>query len=123
MADLGFTCSVATVAGGGGGGGGTTDALRRTLIRTGEVFASNTPLDINSPGPGWVTAGVDVLFANSAEFVNKIQVFHNGAIQLTATSASTNNDVYFVTASGTVAFEYEIRLNDVVQIWGVIASG
>ncbi len=97
--------------------------LRRTLSRTGSQVAADTPIDINAPGAGWVTAGVDVLFADSGEFVETIQVFHNGVLQLSAEGAGDDNDVYFVSASGTVAFEYKIKKNDVVQVWGVTASG
>lgn len=111
------TVDPSTVAGGGG------QPLRRVLQRTGGQLAADTPIDINAPGAGWVTAGVDVLFADSSEFVEKIQVFHNGVLQLSAEAAIDNNDVYFVGASGTVAFEYTIKKNDVVQVWGVTASG
>jgi hypothetical protein len=97
--------------------------LRRVLQRTGGQLAADTPIDVNAPGPGWVTAGVDVLFADSSEFVEEIQVFHNGVLQLSAEASIDNNDVYFVAASGTIAFEFKIKLNDVVQVWGVTASG
>ena len=97
--------------------------LRRVLQRTGGQLAADTPIDVNAPGPGWVTAGVDVLFADSSEFVEKIQVFQNGVLQLSAEASIDNNDVYFVAASGTIAFESKIRKNDVVQVWGVTASG
>lgn len=97
--------------------------LRRVLQRTGGQLAADTPIDINVPGPGWVTSGVDVFFANSSEFVEDKQVFHNGVLQLAAEAAIDDNDVYFVSASGTLAFEYRIKTNDVVQVWGVTASG
>jgi len=102
-------------------GGGSP--LRRVINRTGSTIVADTPIDINSPGAGWVTAGVDVLFADSSEFVEKVQVFHNGVLQLSATDGTADNDVYFVSASGTIAFETKIRKNDVVQVWGVTTSG
>jgi hypothetical protein len=97
--------------------------LRRVLQRTGGNVAADTPIDINVPGPGWVTSGVDVFFADSSEFVEEKQVFHNGVLQLSAEAAIDDNDVYFVSASGTIAFEYRLKTNDVVQVWGVTASG
>jgi hypothetical protein len=111
------TVDPSTVAGGGG------QPLRRVLYRTGGQVAKDTPIDINAPGAGWTTAGVDVLFSDGTDFVETIQVFHNGVLQLAGESSGDDNDVYFVAASGTIAFEDKIKKNDVVQVWGVTASG
>ena len=104
-------------------GGASGQPLRRVLQRTGGQVPADTPIDINAPGPGWVTSGVDVFFADSSEFIEEKQVFHNGVLQLSAAAAIDDNDVYFVEASGTIAFEYRIKTNDIVQVWGVTASG
>jgi hypothetical protein len=111
------TVDPSTVAGGGG------QPLRRVLVRTGGQVSKNTTIDINAPGPGWTTAGVDVFWADGTEFVEKIQVFHNGVLELSGEDAVSDNDVYFVASSGSLAFEHRIKKNDVVQVWGVTASG
>ncbi len=93
------------------------DIQRRVLIRTGGCFEQNTVLDITDPGAGWVVLGDSVTFSGSEEFTELTQVFRNGVIQLTAESATDNNDVYFVAVSGSIGFEYNIQTNDVVQVW------
>jgi hypothetical protein len=74
-------------------------------------------IDITNPGSGWVTFGDSITLSGSAELTELTQVYRNGVIQLTAASASDNNDVYFVAASGSIAFEYKLHTNDVVQVW------
>lgn len=115
MAELSLSCpkSVATTATDVTG----VDIQRRVLVRTGGFFEQNTVLDITNPGAGWVAFGDSVTWSGSTEFVELTQVFKDGIIQLTAESASDNNDVYFVAASGSIAFEYNIQTNDVVQVW------
>jgi hypothetical protein len=115
MARLSLTCrqtvtSTAT-------GGGAVEVDRRVLVRTGGHIDANTTIDINDPGPGWTLLGVPVTFSGSTEFTESTQVYRNGEIQLTGASASTNNDVYFVAVSGSIAFEMKLHTNDVVQVW------
>jgi hypothetical protein len=97
--------------------GGAVEVDRRVLVRTGGQLFANTVIDINAPGPGWALLGVPVTFSGAAEFTDTTQVYRNGEIQLTGASASTDNDVYFVAASGSIAFEMKIHTNDVVQVW------
>lgn len=104
-----------------GTGGGAP--IRRVLCRTGGQVPANTPIDINNPGPGWETAGVDVFFADGTEFAEEHRTYLNGMIQFASPSAVDDNDVYFVAASGTIAFESRLKKNDVVQVWGVTSSG
>ncbi|KKM70062.1 hypothetical protein LCGC14_1444490 [marine sediment metagenome] len=114
MARLSLTCrqavSTATT-------GGSVEVDRRVLVRTGGQIPANAIIDINNPGPGWALLGVPVTFSGSTEFTESTQVYRNGEIQLTGASASDDNDVYFVAASGSIAFEYNIQTNDVVQVW------
>jgi len=93
------------------------DIQKRVLVRTGGCFEQNTVLDITNPGDGWVVFGDPITFSGSSEFTELTQVFRNGIHQLTAGSASDNNDVYFVSASGSIAFEMNVQTNDVVQVW------
>lgn len=104
------------------GAGGAVDVQRRILIRTAGSFDADTTLDILAPGPGWIVFGDDVTFSGATEFTEQTQVFRNGEIQLTGLSASDDNDVYFVSANGSIAFEYPIITNDVVQIWKFVAT-
>lgn len=93
------------------------DIQRRVLVRTGGHVDANTTIDITNPGSGWATFGDSVTLSGAEEFTDLTQIFRNGVIQLTAASASDNNDVYFVAASGSIAFEYKLHTNDVVQVW------
>ena len=95
----------------------SVDVLRRILIRTGGKFDADTTLDITDPGEGWVVFGDSITWSDSNEFVELTQLYRNGIIQLTASGATDDNDVYFVAASGSIAFEYKLQTNDVVQVW------
>ncbi len=114
MAELSLSCPRAASSTAGATG---VDVQRQILIRTGGCFEQNTVLDITSPGVGWANFGDSVTFSGATDFVELTQVFRNGVIQLTAESATDNNDVYFVATSGSIAFEYNIQTNDVVQVW------
>jgi hypothetical protein len=118
MAELGITCPTSSAAGGVGSG---VDIDKLSLIRTGEYFPANTSLDINAPGSGWASLGGPVFFS-STEFMEVTQVYRNGVLQLPAPNSSANNDVYFVTESGTIAFEYDVRNLDVIQVWNFTAT-
>lgn len=111
------TVDQSTVSNGGG------EPLRRVLVHTGPGLPQDTTIDVNNPGPGWTTAGVDVLWADSTQFVEQTKIYHNGVLQLAGQDATDDNDVYFVASSGSLAFEYRIKKNDVIQVWGVTASG
>jgi len=93
------------------------DIQRRGLIRTTGNVAANTTIDITDPGEGWVVFGDSVTFSGSEDFTELTQIFRNGVIQLTAASSGDDNDVYFVSASGNIAFEHKLHTNDVVQVW------
>ncbi len=115
MAELSLSCprSASSTAAAATG----VDVQRQILIRTGGCFEQNTVLDITAPGVGWANFGDSVTFSGATDFVELTQVFRNGVIQLTAESATDNNDVYFVATSGSIAFEYNVQTNDVVQVW------
>lgn len=116
MAELSLTCPP-TSSTGGGGSGGTVEIDKLALIRTGGPLSADTPLDINDPGSGWVSIGGPVLFSGPQEFVEQIQTFRNGVLQLPGESSGDDYDVYFVSASGTIAFENNVHKHDVVQVW------
>jgi hypothetical protein len=115
MAQLSLICRQAAST--ATGTGGSVEVNRRVLVRTGGQVVANTAIDINDPGSGWALLGVPVTFSGSTEFTEFTQVFRNGEIQLTGASAGADNDVYFVAASGSIAFEMKIHTNDVVQVW------
>ncbi len=114
MAELSLSCPRAASSTASATG---VDVQRQILIRTGGCFEQNTVLDITDPGAGWVNLGDSVTFSGATDFTELTQVYRNGVIQLTAESATDNNDVYFVATSGSIAFEYNIQTNDVVQVW------
>jgi len=115
MAELTLSCpKVASTAAAAVTG---VDIQRRVLIRTGGPLIQDTVVDITDPGDGWVVFGDSVTFSGATEFTELTQVFRNGEIQLTAESSADDNDVYFVAVSGSIAFEYNIVRNDVVQVW------
>ncbi len=117
MAELGFSCPSTTSTGAAAG----VEVGKVSLVRTGGTFAANTPLDINDPGSGWTATGNSVFFSAS-EFVEVTQVYRNGILQLPGLDSSADNDVYFVAASGTMAFEYDVTPFDVLQIWNFTAT-
>lgn len=90
---------------------------RRILIRTGGPVPQNTTIDTLDPGDGWVTFGDQTTFSGATDFTELTQIYRNGMHQLTGESASDDNDVYFVSISGSLAFEHVVALNDIVQIW------
>ena len=120
MAELSITCPVTTAV---VETGGFAEVRRRVLVRTGGNFGANTTLDIGSPGAGWVAFGDAVTFSGATDFVENTQVFRNGVIQLTGENASSDNDLYFVAPSGSIAFEYHLVENDIIQIWKFVGSG
>jgi len=115
MAELSITCPSQTT--GNTGGGGAIGIEKISLIRIGGCFEANTPFDINNPGLDWAVFGGPVLISGSQEFVEQIQTYKNGILQLPGESSSDDFDVYFVSASGTIAFESNIQTHDVVQVW------
>ncbi len=117
MAELGFTCKSTSSA----DTSATVDVDKLSLVRTGSSFPANTPLDINNPGPDWASTGGPVFFS-STEFMEVTQVFRNGLIQLPGIDSNANNDIYFVATSGTMAFEYDVRNLDVIQVWNFTTS-
>jgi len=116
MAELTITCPSSSANGSGGAAAGI-DIQKQVLVRTGGHFEKNTVLDITSPGAGWASLGDVVTFSGSDEFTDLTQVYLNGIQQLTAASASDNNDVYFVSTSGNIAFEMHLQGSDILQFW------
>jgi hypothetical protein len=116
MAELTITCPAAASSATGAAATGV-DVQRRILIRTGSQLPQNTVIDVLDPGDGWVVFGDETTFSGATDFTELTQVYRNGIIQLTGESASDDNDVYFVSASGSIAFEYNLVHNDVVQVW------
>lgn len=98
---------------------GTTAAAqeiqKRILIRTGSQVAENTTIDIQSPGAGWSVFGDAIVIPTSGTFVENVQAFTNGVLQLNGPDSAANHDVYFVASGTSIAYEYKIRTNDVLQ--------
>ncbi len=99
--------------------GTQTDALcpdKRILIRTGGTVTENTTIDIESPGAGWTVYGDSLDIVTSGTFIENVEVYTNGLLQLNGVDDAANNDVYFVASGTSIAFEYKIKTNDVLQI-------
>lgn len=93
------------------------EIAKAKLIRTGGNFLADTTLDLSSLGAGWVLSGDSISWDDGTDFVENVSVFVNGMLQLPGIDSSADNDVYFVAAPSQLAFEYNIRKNDVIQIW------
>lgn len=120
MAELGFTCPASTTS----AGTGTIELDKRSLIRTGGCFEADTPLSLETPGPGWSVSGDEITYSGGSEFTGTSQVFYNGSLLQSAATSGTGCDVYFVSASGsTIAFGFNIDTNDSIQVWKFAASG
>lgn len=87
------------------------------LVRTGGQVNENTTIDISAPGAGWTVTGDAIVWADATDFVENVSVFHNGILQLPGASSVDDNDVYFVSTPDSLAFEFKIRTNDVLQVW------
>lgn len=113
MAELSLTylASAATAA------SGVADVAKRVLVRTGGPIVRDTTIDIINPGGGWAVSGDAMVFSTATEFDTQAQVFLNGVLMFTAENAAADNDVYFVAPPGDIAFETNIDLHDIVQIW------
>lgn len=122
MADLSLTCAGSANVTVKFEGLAPLNILRRTLIRTGGPLEADTIIDIIDPGTGWVVEGDDITFSTATDFVEQTQVFRGGQMQLTAEGAGDDNDIYFVSASGNLAFETVIQTNDVIQFWKFVAE-
>lgn len=90
---------------------------KRKLVRTGGQLAADTTVDLSSPDSGWNAFGDSIVFVDANEFVEDVSVFHNGILQLPASGSGDDNDVYFVSSPDSLAFEFIIRTNDIVQVW------
>jgi hypothetical protein len=104
--------ALATVSGAAVG-----EVQKRRLIRTDGNITENTTIDIGSPGAGWTVEGDTISWTDSTDFFENVSVFHDGILQLVASGSGDDNDVYFVSTPDSLAFEFKIRRNDVIQIW------
>lgn len=93
------------------------EILKAKLIRTGGNITADTVIDISAPGAGWTVIGDTITWTDATDFVENVSVFYNGILQLPAASSSDDNDVYFSAAPDSLAFEFVIRRNDVIQVW------
>ncbi|KKN19212.1 hypothetical protein LCGC14_0948080 [marine sediment metagenome] len=114
MAELGITCPPASST---ATGAGNLDLEKLSLIRTGGRFDKNTTLDINNPGAGWTSIGGPIVISGATAFVEQVQTFRNGLIQLPGENSSFDYDVYFIAASGSIAFESDLYEQDIIQVW------
>ncbi|MBD3260971.1 MAG: hypothetical protein GF334_04715 [Candidatus Altiarchaeales archaeon] len=87
------------------------------LIRTGGNFGADTAVDLSSPGAGWTVSGDTIVWTDATDFVENVSVFVNGILQLPGADSSADNDVYFVGTPDQLAFEFNIKKNDVIQVW------
>jgi len=92
---------------------------RQVLVRTGGQLAANTTIDLSAPDAGWTSSGDTVSWVSSDHFLDQIQIYLNGVLQLTGVDSAADNDVYFVANPDQMAFEFIIKENDIVQVWYV----
>jgi len=92
---------------------------RQVLVRTGGQLAANTTIDLSAPDSGWTSTGDVVSWVSVDHFIDQTQVYLNGILQLTASGAGDDNDVYFISNPDGFAFEFIIKENDIVQVWQI----
>ena len=77
----------------------------------GSPVSADTPINIsaftNPDGLGFGTS--------ASAWEKNYDVYVNGIMQLNGQDAASNNDVYYV-SSATIAFEYDLKAGDIVQI-------
>ncbi len=98
-------------------GSAAGEIQKRKLLRTGGQLAADTTVDLSSPDAGWTVSGDNIVYTSAGDFVEDVSVFVNGLLQLPASGAGDDNDVYFVGTPDELAFEFIIKTNDVVQVW------
>jgi len=98
-------------------GSAAGEIQKRKLLRTGGQLEADTTVDLSSPDAGWTVSGDNIVFTSAGDFVEDVSVFVNGLLQLPASGAGDDNDVYFVGTPDELAFEFIIKTNDVVQVW------
>lgn len=103
--------ALATVSGNAAG-----SLMKRVIIRTGNDISANQSVDTSNPGAGWSAYGDTISWSTANDFVENVSVFYNGQLQLVASGSADNNDVYQL-GSPTIAFEFLVRKNDVIQLW------
>ncbi len=92
---------------------------RQVLVRTGGQLAANTAIDLSAPDSGWTSTGDTVSWVSVDHFIDQTQIYLNGILQLTASGAGDDNDVYFLSNPDGFAFEFIIKENDIVQVWQI----
>ena len=60
----------------------SNEIQKRTLIRTGGQVFQNTAINIDTPGAGWDVFGDTITISTSGTFIESVEVFTNGLLQL-----------------------------------------
>ena len=92
---------------------------RQVLIRTGSQLPADTTITLSSPDSGWTSTGDVVSWVSVDHFIDQTQIYLNGVLQLTASGAGDDNDVYFVATPGQFACEFIVKENDIIQVWSI----
>lgn len=90
---------------------------KRKLVRTGGPVDQDTTVDLSTPGVGWNAFGDTIVFTDANDFVENVSVFYNGVLQLPASGSGDDNDVYMVSTPDSIAFEFDLKTNDIIQVW------
>ncbi len=83
---------------------------RATRIIASPINA-NTPINIST----FVNPDLMSFGSSGLSWVKNYDVYLNGILVLNGETSSINNDVYYIDASN-IAFEYNLEINDIVQI-------
>jgi len=107
--------AIASVSGSAAG-----EIAKQRHIRTGGNVSKDTVLDLSdliAGAAGWSSEGDTINWTDGTDFVENISVFVNGVLMLPGVDANADNDVYSAGAPDQMAFEFNIKKNDVIQIW------
>ena len=99
---------------------GIEDTQRRIMVRIGGKLPANYPININTPGDGWIAQGSVLTFADTQEFLDYTQVYRNGQLLYIAAVGSSEIADAYVVVSGSIiliSFGYSISTNDSIAIW------
>ena len=120
MSELGLFVGVVVQQGSGGVTAGIEDTQRKVMVRTGGQLPANFPVNINTPGDGWVAHGSALTFADTQEFLDYTQIYRNGQLLYIAAIGSSEVADAYVSVSGSsilISFGYGISTNDSITIW------
>lgn len=98
----------------------TGSIAKQRHIRDGGNVSSDTTLDLSdliAGSAGWTSEGDAIAWVSATDFVENVSVFVNGVLMLPGIDEPADRDVYHVATPDQMAFSFNLKRNDIIQIW------